>query len=294
MDPKTPRRIGLYPNPDKPGIGELVRALTDRFEAEGAEVRMTREAAPLAGPLRIDPCPDAAALARESDCLLVLGGDGTILRAVREMGEHPVPVAGINTGTLGFLTTATVSEAPAVADALLSGSFALSHRTLVEATVARKAGGRVRIFGLNEAVVSRGAISRIINLETRIDGHFLNRFHADGLIVATPTGSTAYSLSAGGPLISPEASVFVITPICPHALANRSFVLPDSSSVEVRREDEADEVVLAVDGQQMVPIGPGDTVTVTRAPFRVPLVTLQTPTIYEVLQQKLRWHGSNV
>lgn len=296
MDPQRPRLIGIVANVAKSGAGEVLADLLEGFSKAGIPLIIDRRSAELAQSL--DPSVvrlEVAEVVAEADFLVVLGGDGTILGVVGAMGDHPKPVCGINTGQLGFLTAATGEQARELVDALASGCFLVSPRTMVETTLDAPNGTRkLRRLGLNEAVVSRGSVSRIINLQTHVDGQFLNRFHADGLIVATPTGSTAYSLSAGGPLMSPDAGVFVVTPICPHALSNRSVVVPDTAEVTIRREEEAEDVILTIDGQPATPVEPGDVVRVRRAAACLPLILRQEHCLYDVLQKKLHWHGSSV
>ena len=293
-----PKHVGLAANPDKTAAGAVAGELITAFLQAGIRVSMDEKTSEIAVSVsdEVETVPGGIAeLAPLVDMIVVLGGDGTMLGAVRELGDNGTPVVGINLGRLGFLTSAPSGGAETLVSALVAGEYSLSQRSIVSARVKRA--GRAAdtvLTGLNEAVISRGSISRIINLETFVDGQFLNRFHADGLIIATPTGSTAYSLSAGGPLVSPAAGVFLVTPICPHALANRSFVLADTSVVEIRREDRADEIILSLDGQTMTPVHAGDVVVVTKAPYTVPLVMLHEHTLYEVLQKKLHWHGSSV
>ncbi|CAN5472276.1 NAD(+)/NADH kinase [soil metagenome] len=297
MDAKPqipPKRVGVFANVEKRGAKKLVRDLVGRFEKAGMPVILDGKTAEFAGfnpPETVENLKDLSAAV---DIIVALGGDGTMLGMVREIGEEPKPVAGINTGTLGFLTADVGNETSKFVKAICKGDFAVGHRALIQAERHGADGRILSLVGLNEAVVSRGNISRIIHLETYVNGSFLNRFHADGVIVATPTGSTAYSLSAGGPIVSPEAGVLVITPICPHALSNRSLIVDDSVVIEMRRETRAEEVVMTVDGQQMIEIGDGGTVKIQRARYNLPIISMPGHRFYEVIQHKLRWHGSAI
>jgi len=295
MDQTPPKRVGIYANPEKEGAPEILNTLWQKFSEAGIVVTFEEVSAGLL-PAGADVAKvPFASIGQDTDLIVVLGGDGTMLGAVRAMGDKPKPVAGINTGSLGFLTAARKDGVRAFAAAIMAGEFSLSSRTLISAKHCSATGEVLdELVGLNEAVVSRGALSRIIKLDTFVDGDFLNRFYADGLIVSTPTGSTAYSLSAGGPIVSPGADVFVVTPICPHALANRPLVVADGVEIEIRRDDRAEEVQLAVDGQEMRVIGVEEFVKITRASYELPLVSVSGRGFYEVLQQKLHWNGSSV
>ncbi len=230
-----------------------------------------------------------------ADMLIALGGDGTLLNAATGMNGNPKPVAGVNIGTLGFLTFGTAEEIEAVAGLLAAGDFVLSHRAMLSAEVfGGENGSAGPHFALNEVTMSRGRESRIVRLETSIGGEFLTTYNADGLIVSTPTGSTAYSLSAGGPIIAPESGVLALTPICPHALSNRSLVVSGSSEVEIRPLDEDGEVLLAMDGRTIQRIRAEMSVKISQSERTLPLVMKEDHTFYDTLRQKLRWHGSNV
>lgn len=235
---------------------------------------------------------DGPDLAAGSDVIAVLGGDGTMLNAVAKLGATDKPVAGINIGTLGFLTTCTDDEVEAFADALLSGNFNTSRRTLLTAKVSSADGTEKDFLALNEVVLARGQTGRLVSLSASVGGELLNRYRADGLIVATPTGSTAYSLSASGPLISPSAAAFVITPICPHTLSQRSLVISDDVVVELAPEN-ADEapMLFTVDGRDAVAIQQGDRIEVRKADHALNLLRLPGHSFYEALRQKLNWRG---
>ena len=286
------RQIGLIANDGKPGAPELVRALVAAFAQHRLPVRLEAHTAHLIGELSADAPDD---LARTCDLLVVLGGDGTILRVLHDLKERSRPIFGINIGTLGFLTCMSSAAWPQAVEAIVGGTYTLSERTLLHVEVIRE--GRPEIethTALNDAVVSRGELSQLIRVEVAVDGAKLSEYHADGLIVATPTGSTAYSLSAGGPVLTPDSGCFVVTPICPHVLTMRPVLVSDQSRIEIRPSSSRGDVFLALDGQVSVRLGQGDCLRLTKAPGRLPLAMLQEMSFFEVLRQKLKWSGSAV
>jgi NAD+ kinase len=287
----SPKKIGLIAHTGKPGVAELVNSLAVDFEKAGVSVLVETDTAKVAG--RADS-KTIAELSREADLLVVLGGDGTILNVVGQLGELIKPIFGINVGSLGFLTCLNSSGYRQAVESIVSGQIAFSERTLLEAVVKNGGDHRATMIGLNDAVFSRGEVSRLIRLKTRVNGEDLTEFNADGLIIATPTGSTAYSLSAGGPILEPQSGVFVITPICPHVLTNRSLIVAENSMIEVEIVEKEHPVYLTVDGRDPVRIEAGSTVRVTKAGKTLPLVVLPDISFFSVLRQKLKWSGSAV
>jgi NAD+ kinase len=234
----------------------------------------------------------AIEFSREVDIAAVIGGDGTMLHAVSRLGIFEKPVAGIHVGTLGFLTSCRDDELELFAEALLSGNFTTSARTLLDAAVHRQGRPVESFTALNEITLARGETGRLVSLTARVNGELLNHYRADGLIVATPTGSTAYSLSAGGPLIAPGAAVFLITPICPHSLSQRALVLSDSCVVGLSSDDhDSAPMLFTVDGRDTVRIGGGDHIEVRKSPRSFHLLRLEGRSFYEALRQKLGWQG---
>ncbi len=283
--------IGIIANPTKQDAARYVTALREKFATGGARVLLEEGTTEFIG----EPGGWALLeLAAQVDVIVVLGGDGTILRTARLLGPAVKPLAAVNTGRLGFMTTATENEIDRFVEAILTRDYRISRRSVVEAAFTCEDGTECVEGGMNEVTVTRGTFSRLIHLEVRVNGEFLNRYSGDGLIVATPTGSTAYSLSAGGPIISPEAGVFCLTPICPHALSNRSFVVNDSVSLIIQPTEPADVVLLNVDGGNAWRLAKDKPVTLHKAAWQVPLIAFRDTSFYAVLRDKLQWTGSNL
>jgi NAD+ kinase len=281
--------VGILVNPHKTGSLPTLHALRAALNSWGCSSVLDERTASLAGE---SGGIAANEFSKVVDIAAVLGGDGTMLHALSRLGKFEKPVAGINIGTLGFLTSCKDDELEVFAAAIAEGRFSTSVRTLVQAVVHR-AGKPPEVFtALNEITLARGDTGRLVSLRAQVNGELLNDYRADGLIVATPTGSTAYSLSAGGPLISPDAAVFVITPICPHSLSQRSLVLSDDSIVELSSEDpDSGPMIFTVDGRDSIHIEPGDRIEVKKAERSFHLLRLEGRTFYNALRQKLHWQG---
>jgi NAD+ kinase len=287
---KTPR-IGLLANPEKPGAEALLRDLVDRFAAAGEAVALESGTAALVG---LPGGVPLAELGEAVELLVVLGGDGTLLWVVREMGPSIKPIAAINTGTLGFLTCATEEESGDLVEAIAAGAYSISERLLLAGELERGGAVGETFYALNEVTICRAVASRVIHVEAHVNGAFANRYTGDGLILSTPTGSTAYSLSAGGPLVAPDAGVFVVTPICPHALANRPLVVDASSQLVFETPPQRDSLSLLVDGQLLALLEEPARVHLRRADFHLPLVALPGQDFFGVLHRKLGWKGTSV
>ena len=223
--------------------------------------------------------------------LVVLGGDGTLLSAVRALDGCEVPVLGVNLGRLGFLTEIALDELYPALEQLLAGEIRAEPRTMLACTVERGGRAVAAYRVLNDVVLNKGALARISDFSVRVDGCRVSTYRSDGFIVATPTGSTAYNLSAGGPIVSPNLGAFVLTPICPHTLTHRPILVPDSAVVEICLEFKNGEVYLTLDGQQGVELEEGDVVRVAKAERRVLLVRSPERDFYQVLRSKLHWGG---
>ncbi|MFH0770650.1 MAG: NAD(+)/NADH kinase [Candidatus Peregrinibacteria bacterium] len=228
------------------------------------------------------------------DLLLVIGGDGTILRTVREMDDFSIPILSVNWGTVGFLAETNLSEADQILPLLLSGGGALEERSLLAVEALRGTKKLFSGFALNEAVIAQGTIARIVNLRTQINGENLTTFHADGLIIATPTGSTAYSLAAGGPVVHPGIEATILTPINPHSFSQKPIVLGGQAKISVevmtkKNKFRDAEVVLTIDGQVYVPLRCGDIIRVTLGPKKIRFLRRRSDTFFETLRRKLKW-----
>jgi NAD+ kinase len=285
----SPQTIGLIAHTGKLGAAELVAQLRSQFERANVQVRMETETAALIG---IDDGRTIAELGAEADLLVVLGGDGTILNVVSRLNNILKPIFGINIGSLGFLTCLNSSAYLEAVSSIVSGKFTLSERVLLSVEITNGGESLNNSVALNDAVLSRGEISRLIRLRTRVNGVPLTEFNADGLVIATPTGSTAYSLSAGGPILEPQSGVFVITPICPHVLTNRSVIVGDQSVIEVEVSEPDYPVFLTLDGRSPVPLEIGSVVTIRRSEKMLPLAVLPELSFFAVVRQKLKWSGS--
>jgi NAD+ kinase len=288
MHPKT---IGIIAHTGKAGVGDLVNAIAEEFSGFSITPLLEKETARVAGKKSDYSITDLGAAA---DLLVVAGGDGTILRVVEQLGEAIKPIFGINVGSLGFLTTASSATYREAVECLARDRINFSQRALLEARVRLREKQTAKMLALNDAVLSRGELSRLVLLRTRVNGEPLTEFNADGLVVATPTGSTAYSLSAGGPILDPESGVFVITPICPHVLTNRSIIVAERSTIEIEASDPDYPVFLTLDGRKPIHVERGSVVTIRKAKKTLPLASLPDVSFFSVVRQKLKWSGSNL
>jgi NAD+ kinase len=263
---------------------EIGTALVRHLESRGCTVVLE---AGLAVPL--DRTPAELDDLRKVDLCVVVGGDGTLIRAVRLLAGAEVPVFGVNAGSLGFLTEIPRAQAIDLLDATLAGTVKVEPRIKLRVRLMRGSQLIVDEEVLNDAVINRGAFARMVDLKTRVDGAEVTSYRADGLIVASPTGSTAYSLAAQGPLLHPSMEAIVINPICPHSLAQRPLVVPDRALIEVQVQDAHGEILLSLDGQSSYGLEAGDRVIVDRAPHRALLVKNPQLDFFAVLRAKLRW-----
>jgi NAD+ kinase len=284
--------IGIVAHTGKSEAAEAVRLLDSCLRRHGVETRIDNATAKVA--TLEDSRSGAGAVehfARDCSMVVALGGDGLILDVAHRLRDSMVPVFGLNLGTLGFLTCMHWSQYEEAVKRIVERRFVVSKRTMLAARCLQ--GGTEMIsedLALNDTVLSRGPSSQLIRLQTWINDDVLTEFFADGLIVATPTGSTAYSLSAGGPILSPESGTIVITPICPHVLTNRSVITRDDARIIVEAERPT---VVSADGRGGVALEPGDRVVIARSEVCLPLVTLPDLPFYHVLREKMNWAGSN-
>jgi len=284
------RSVGLIGNPGKTACARTVERAAKLIRAAGRKLLCDPATAELSS-LQATVCPDAVTLARSVDLLLVFGGDGTMLRVARDIAGSSTPVLGINVGGLGFLTAVPSDQLVRALKHLWHGEFDFERRALIEAE-ARNGGQPFRKLALNDIVVGRGEISRLIELEVDVNGEPLTSYRCDGLIVSSPTGSTAYSLAAGGAVVLPTADVFALTPICPHTLSNRSLIVPLSDTIHIRPVSQVAATILSADGEIISGLSAGDIVTVRRSRHSVRLIHLAGSSFFEALRRKLHWRGA--
>jgi NAD+ kinase len=283
----TIRNIGIISRPRRSNLSEVVPPLLSWLEARGIHVVYDQEtASSLAEPSEGRSREQVAAA---SDLLLVLGGDGTLLAAARVAAPRGIPILPINMGSLGFLTSFMLEELYPALEDILAGRLTISERVMLHAELQR--GGKIldKQTVLNEVVINKGALARMIELELSIDQDFVCRYRADGLIVASPTGSTAYSLSAGGPIVHPSVESFIITPICPHTLSDRPVVVGDTSIIEVKLSAGTESVFLTLDGQKGIPLQATDRVRISRAQQLLKLIQTPNKSYFQILRNKLKW-----
>ncbi|MCX6573681.1 MAG: NAD(+)/NADH kinase [Candidatus Aminicenantes bacterium] len=278
------RKAGIVIKPHAPSVEGILKIVVEYFEGRGIACVLEDVAALKLG--RPDGL-ERASIAAASDMVVVLGGDGTLLSVAHHAARAGIPVMGVNLGRLGFLTEIPVSEAVPILDRFLAGEAGLiSPRWLLEGRT-----GEDVSYSLNDLVVTKGAMARMIELAIAIDGKDVATLKADGLIVSTPTGSTAYSLSAGGPILHPQIPAIVLTPICPHTLSFRPLAVPATSSIAVRLLTGGEEVHLTFDGQRGGAFVRDDVVEVRKAPFELQLVTSPRRSYYDLVKEKLGWAG---
>jgi NAD+ kinase len=289
--------IGVIARPDLAEAAPALRELVAWLRRRGVEVVLEERTAALADGSRgkadwtLAPAREVAA---KVEAVVVLGGDGTLLGASQHI-DRPLPIVGVNFGSLGFLTEVTLAELYPTLESVLEGRYKYEERRMLRGLVRREGQPDVTDDALNDVVVTKATLSRIIELDVSVDGLFVSTFRADGLIISSPTGSTAYNLAAGGPILYPTLPAVVLTPICPHMLTNRPLVVSDSSAIEVRlRAPQDGEVHITFDGQRGFPLRRQDSVQVTRSPRTLRLVTAPGRNYFEVLRTKLKWGESTV
>jgi len=282
------RTVGIISRPRREDIARVVPPLIEWLRAHGAGVVCDSETGTCIGALagQTRKREDLPGLI---DLLIVMGGDGTLLSAARLAADREVPILPVNLGGLGFLTTVSQDEIYPILEEIFSNKHRVSERVMLEAEVVR--GGAVirRQIALNDAVLNKAPLARMMDLELRVNGEYVTTYKGDGLILSTPTGSTAYSLAAGGPIVYPTVEAFVVTPICPHTLTNRPLVIPDSARIEIDFQAGDDVVFLTLDGQVGIELMRGDHILVRKAPEKLRLVRPAKKTYFEILRSKLKW-----
>lgn len=280
------RTVGIVVRPDDAAPVRRARRLAAWLKGRGVQVLAHEQWASASGDLR---CVDRMTMMAEADLVIVLGGDGSLLGMARLSKANAAPVVGIHHGDFGFLTDVEGDGPYATMKRILAGGYEIEHRTLLAVTIRRGDGTVARSQALNDAVVARGTLSRMVTLEAAVNGEYLTTYMGDGLVIATPTGSTAYSLSAGGPVVEPGMSAILITPISPHTLSSRPMVLSDRSRVSIRVGRGGDDVVLSLDGQESIRLQYGDCVEVMKSRNHASIVKASGESFFSILRRKLNW-----
>jgi NAD+ kinase len=282
------RAAGIISKPNRELLASVVPKLLDWLRARKIDVCIDAETREAAG-ASAAACLTREQLAAQVDLLIVLGGDGTLLSAARALGNHHVPILAVNLGGLGFLTSVTLDEMYPALEQVLAGHHRTSERMMLDAEIVRDGQVTERQCALNDAVANKAAIARMLDFDVYVNDDSVGRYRADGLVVATPTGSTAYSLAAGGPIVDPDLDAFVVTPICPHMLTNRPLVVPGSARITLDFAAANEPVYITLDGQIGFQLKPKDRVTITQSKSRVALVRPPAKSYFEVLRNKLKW-----
>lgn len=279
------KQVGLVVNLRKARGGRFLDILVEWFEQRGVKVVL-----PQTTELMYIPpfgCPEID-FQEEVDLIMTLGGDGTLLGVARQVADKGIPILGVNLGQLGFLTDLEMPDLFPCLEKLVEGDYEIEPRMMLDAQILREGSPVKNIIAFNDVVIAKGPISRIIRLETYVGSNYLATYRADGIIVASPTGSTAYSLSAGGPIVNPELEVMIVTPICPHTLHARPFILSDNQEIRIIMRTDTSEVMLTIDGQVGFPLQKNDSVVIRKADVYTRLVKVKKRSFSEVLRLKFR------
>ena len=280
------KKVGIIANIEKENIAGFAGALKKWLEDRNIKVSMEANIAAAVGGGGGFKLED---LASKVDLIAVLGGDGTMLRTARYVAQHPVPIVGINMGTFGYLTEVNLNETYVALELILKGDFLTEKRMMLDVKIRR--GKKIIGSGivLNDVVINRGNLSRIVELETVINNQYLTTYKSDGLIISTPTGSTAYSLSAGGPIVFPGKDLIIINPICPHTLTNRPIIFPENSDLQITLWSKESGATVTLDGQESYRISSGDVITIRKSKHYTRLVLSPHRSYGEILRSKLGW-----
>jgi len=284
----APRKkaVGIVSKPNKPEVAEIMPALIDWLRARGRDLLVDPETAPHAGGARMVSRQEMGE--HDLEFVIVLGGDGTFLSAARAVAKAGIPLVGVNLGALGFLTEVPIEELYPTLASIEGGAYSLDVRSMVHCDVKRSDSVIASYDALNDIVVGKSSIARLNHCDVFIDKAFVSRYQADSLIVSTPTGSTAYSLAAGGPILMSDVEGFVITPVSAHSLSHRPLVVRDSSEIDIVVLTEKEEAYLSVDGQSGMPLSDGDRICCRKSQYQVKLLHTKG-TFFEVLHSKLKW-----
>lgn len=283
----TINKIGIIAKPKKEEARAAVEKLIQWLKDRNKEIILDFQTASyISEPIE---SYQRSEIPSHSDIIIVLGGDGTLLSVARQIGSLGVPIIGVNLGGLGFLTAITLEELHDTMEDIFAGNFIIEHRMMLTSEIYRHGEKLSEYTVLNDVVINKGALARIIELETFVNEQYVTTYRADGLIISTPTGSTAYSLSAGGPVIFPTMSALIMTPICSHTLTNRPLVIPDDVSIKVILDTENQDVILTLDGQIGIALEYKDTVYIRKSSIYSKLIRFPKKIFFDVLRNKLKW-----
>ena len=280
------KSAAIISKPGKTELGAILPELLSWFRQRGYQLYMDEETARYSNGEQVISREEIGK--KHPDFALVLGGDGTLLSAARSVAHEGVPILAVNLGSLGFLTEVPLNELYVALEAVDQGQCPVEERSVLDCRLVRNEQCITQNFALNDVVVNKSAISRLVEFDLYIDGNFVFQYKADGVIIATPTGSTAYSLAAGGPVLMPSVDAFVVTPVCPHSLTHRPLVVTETSQIELRVETGEEQAFLSIDGQIGLPVQQGDRVLCQRAGHKVKLMRIRR-TFFDVLRNKLKW-----
>jgi NAD+ kinase len=283
---EIPKSVGIIFKHDFQPAKKECKRLRDWFTQRGITV-YTEE---MASRAHVTQClEEDTSIPDTVDLVVVLGGDGTLLGAARKVGRYGLPILGVNLGGLGFLTEIPLEMLYKDIEKVITGQVTVEPRLMLQASVLRNAEEECRFSVLNDVVINKGALARIIDLRVSIDGHFLTTFRSDGLIISTPTGSTSYNLSAGGPILYPDLEALILTPICPFTLTHRPIIVPDTSVIEVQMGKHNEEVILTFDGQVGFDLMAHDRVIISKSEKKLKLIKSPDQDYYDILRTKLKW-----
>lgn len=282
MNSKTVKKIGVVLRPSTPELRESYLQLEKIFKARNITVLLEKKSAQMVG-LEGESFKK---ICKESDFLVSFGGDGTLISTVRRSFDFDIPILGVHAGNLGFLADLSLDELDSFVEKIITNKYRIDERAVLEATVIKNA-KEIKMYALNDIVLTRTRVSNMIHVETLIDSKPFNTYYGDGVIVSTPTGSTAYNLSAGGPVLFPMSNVFALTPICPHSLTQRPVVLPGRFAIEMKTSEE--RALIIIDGQDVHELGPEESIHIKLANKTVKLIHKEEYNYFNVLKEKLRW-----
>ena len=284
------KKIGVFCKPKAPSATDILGRLIPWLRKQNYHIFLDTGTAAI---INESSSYEKREISQQADLLIVLGGDGTLLSVARAAHPHNIPILAVNLGSLGFLAEISIDELYPTLENILAGKFELENRMLLNACIWRN-GEKVEDHNvLNDVVINKGAVARIISLQVLVNGQYMTSYRADGLIIATPTGSTAYSLSAGGPIIHPSMHTLVLSPICPFTLTNRSILIPDQSVIQVKLAAEYDDVRVTLDGQEGYDMRAGDILEIKKTKTSLQLIRGPNKNYYQILRDKLHWGSQN-